>query len=83
MPITAPTQGFRKFQIQREAFDDENVTIEFPNKSTYLFIELDELKLWMRNVGVHHLMIDKTLDLVWNFRKIDYDLDQQRATIAI
>lgn len=83
MPITAPTKGFRKFQIQREAYDDDNVVIEFPNKSTYLFMDIEELKIWMRNVGVLEIMIDKSLDLVWNFRKIDYDLNQQRATIAV
>lgn len=77
MRLNIPVNGFTSFQLARPAFEDD-VTVLLPNGETYL-ADAEELKLWMRRAGVHPDLIDKVTDLVWNFRRVEYSLPDQRV----
>ena len=77
MKLNVPVNGFTSFQIHRAAFD-EDVTIVLPNGETYL-ADAEELRQWLIKVGVDGSIIDKVVDLVWNFRRVQYNLPEQRV----
>lgn len=77
MRLNTPVNGFQSFELHRAAFD-EIVTIKLPSGETYI-VEVEELKKWLKDVKVEAGFIDKVVDLVWNFRRLRYDLREQRA----
>ena len=77
MKLLTPTNGFQSFELHRAAFD-EIVTIKLPSGETYI-TEVEELKKWLKAVKVEVGYVDKLVDLVWNFRKIQYNIPEQRA----
>lgn len=70
--LTIPTEGFTEFFVHRYAYEEEVEIII--GEDAYLFTKLDELRIWMHNVGVPKNFIDKFLDLIWNWRLIHYTI---------
>ena len=70
--LKIPTDGFSEFYTYRYAYEDEIEIII--GEDAYLFTSLDELRIWMKNVGVPKGFIDKFLDLIWNWRLIHYTI---------
>ena len=77
-----PHNGFIDFEVHREPYEDYvDLLLPIGSGQSYTFFveELEELRSWMKQIGVDEAMIDKTLDLAWNFRKVKYDLVEQRV----
>ncbi len=71
-------KGFLDFVIEREPYGD-TLTLKLPigDGQTY-YMDCEEMRDWMRRVGVSMSIVDRTLDYVWNFYKVRVDLVAQR-----
>ena len=77
--LTIPEKGLTDFQLYRAPGDlDVEVIIK---GNTYLFENLEELKLWFVRVGVPRSFTERLLDIFWNWRVVCYDLQTHRLTI--
>lgn len=77
--LFVPTEGVKTFELYRYAYDLDTVQI-FIGEDQYEVSD-DELRLWLRHVGVDFRMIDKLVDWLWNTRRIQYVLKEQRMLI--
>jgi hypothetical protein len=84
--LKTPTEGFTKFEVYRYAGDDQ-VEVLFDRDGdgeleSYIFESVDkdadQLKLWLRQVGVWPVFVEKLVDLMWNWRRLVYDLETHR-----
>lgn len=77
--LSIPTKNVERFEIYRYAFSTDDVQV-FIGEDQYE-TSTEELKLWLRDVGVDMRMIEKIVDWLWNMRRIKFDLAEQRMTI--
>ena len=80
--MNIPHNGFIDFEIRREPYEDfVELWLPIGDGQSYLFTvdELENLKSWMKQVGADETMIDKILDVAWNFGKAKYNLVEQRV----
>jgi hypothetical protein len=77
--LNVPIEGFKEFYTYRYAFDtDVEVII---GEDSYVFSKLEDLKLWMFKSKVYRPFIERFVDLIWNYRLIHFDLENQYLTI--
>lgn len=77
--LKIPRKGFDEFQTYRYAYEDQVHVII--GEDSYIFNDLDTLRIWFKNVGVPVRFIEKFLDLIWNFRRIHYSVKDHYLTI--
>ena len=80
MELICPRSGFDFFLAYRAVGSDE-VEIILPEEDSYVFEDIDGLKLWMRQVGVYQPFIERFVDLIWNWRLLRFDLRTQHLSI--
>lgn len=71
--VRCPTTGFRKFQLHRASFGDTYQVIL--GDDSYVFFDLDTLRIWFRNLHYPFLATERVLDMAHNFRLLQIDLD--------
>ena len=81
MELTCPVRGIDSFMTYRGVQEDQVEVIL--GDDSYIFSDLEELKLWMRRVGVvdHCLFVERFVDLIWNWRLLHFDLRTQHLSI--
>lgn len=77
--LRPPTRGVDKFTLRRESYS-ESILLTLADKSSY-YIELDELKLWMRLVLVHPLRVVLICDVLWNYPELTYTVSEDNLEI--
>ena len=58
-----------ELKLSREPFMPW-ITITLPDNSSYEF-EIEEARAWLVAHGVPDIVVDKQLDYIWNFSKLD------------
>ena len=77
--LQIPVEGFSHFSIFRDVgCEDVTILLEELDNSSY-YLSLQEVRIWLANINCH--LADRVVDWSWNYRRVDYDLEEQRMTI--
>jgi hypothetical protein len=77
--LRVPTSGFTEFSVFRDV-GCESVTIVMGDVNGDSYdMSLQEVQLWLANINCR--LADRVVDWSWNYRRVDYDLAEQRMRI--
>ena len=80
--LKVPVRGFLQFRMVREAYEEDvELTLHIDEEDQTYYLTDVEAKDWLMQL-VPDNMVDKTLDILWNFREIVYDLAENRVVVV-